>query len=48
MMHWADTEQLDLERAPRGEQRALLQRLHSCLAEALASFILDGVQRNRQ
>jgi acyl-CoA thioesterase I len=48
MMHWADTDQLDLERAPREEQRALLQRLHSCLADALASFILDGARRSRQ
>jgi hypothetical protein len=48
MMHWADTEQLDLERAPRGKQRSLLQRLHSCLADALASFILDGAERSRQ
>jgi acyl-CoA thioesterase-1 len=47
MMHWADSDQLDLERAPRAERIAMLERLQQCLAITLASFILDGADRVR-
>jgi hypothetical protein len=48
MMYWVETDQLDVERAAQRERAAVLERLHSCLADALASFILDGVRASRQ
>jgi hypothetical protein len=45
MRHWAETEALDLERAARTERAATADRLHDCLAKALASLILAAVAR---
>ena len=44
MKHWAETERLDLERAPRASRAAVADQLHDCLARALTEFILDGAQ----
>lgn len=48
MRHWVETEKLDLERAPASQQVAMADRLHDCLAKAMAEFILDGAQRGRR
>lgn len=48
MRHWVETEKLDLERAPPAQRVALADRLHDCLAKAMAEFILDGAQRGRR
>jgi acyl-CoA thioesterase-1 len=48
MKHWAETERLDLERAPRASRAAVADELHDCLARALTEFILDGVQRGQR
>lgn len=48
MKHWAETERLDLERAPRESRNAVADELHDCLARALTVFILEGTQRNRR
>jgi lysophospholipase L1-like esterase len=48
MRHWVEAEKLDLERAPASRQVAVADRLHDCLAQAMAEFILDGAQRGRR
>lgn len=48
MRHWAETDRLDLERAPRAGRVAVADELHDCLARALAEFILDGALRGRR
>jgi lysophospholipase L1-like esterase len=45
MKHWAETERLDLERAPRASRTAVADELHDCLARALTQFILQGTLR---
>ena len=45
MRHWAETERLDLERAPRAQRTAVADTLHDCLAQALTTFILTGARR---
>lgn len=45
MKHWAETERLDLERAPRAARMPMADELHDCLARALAEFLLHGTQR---
>lgn len=45
MKHWAETERLDLERAPRAGRVAMADELHDCLARALTQFILQGTLR---
>lgn len=44
MKYWAETERLDLERAPRDSRAAVADELHDCLARALTEFILAGAQ----
>lgn len=44
MKHWAETERLDLERAPRATRAATADELHDCLARTLTEFILAGVR----
>ena len=48
MRHWAETERLDLERAPRAGRVAAADELHDCVARALTEFVLDGVSRARR
>jgi lysophospholipase L1-like esterase len=43
MQHWAETDTLDLERAPRERRVAVADALHDCLARALVAFIGQGV-----
>lgn len=47
MRHWVDTSTLDLERAPRGERAAALERLNACLGEAVAQVIIRGMSEAR-
>jgi acyl-CoA thioesterase I len=48
MRHWAETDRLDLERAPRAGRVAAADELHDCLARALTEFVLDGALRGRR
>lgn len=47
MRHWVETDRLDLERAPTAQRVAVADRLHDCLAQAMAEFIMSGAQRGR-
>jgi acyl-CoA thioesterase I len=47
MRFWAETDRVDLERAPRGARTAMADRLNLCLAEALAALIRQGVKEAR-
>jgi len=48
MRHWAETDRLDLERAPRAQRVAMADELHDCLARALTEFLLDGTLHARR
>jgi acyl-CoA thioesterase I len=43
MRQWADDGQIDLERTPKAEREVAMARLSTCLGEALARFVLNGV-----
>lgn len=47
MRHWADTDQLDMERAGRDERVAVTDRLNDCLARAMQALLRDGVAEAR-
>ena len=47
MLHWAETERLDLERAPRELRVRIADELQDCLARALVEFVMDGVREAR-
>lgn len=47
MQHWVETGVLDMERTPRAERGAALDRLNDCLARALAAMIIRGVAEAR-
>lgn len=47
MRHWAETEQVDVERAPKPERVAATDRLNDCLAQALAALLRDGAAEAR-
>ncbi len=42
MKHWAETDRLDLERAPRERRVAAADELHDCLGRALTAFVLQA------
>jgi hypothetical protein len=44
MLAWAESERLDLERAPRARRVATADELHDCLARALIEFLLSGTR----
>lgn len=48
MKYWAETDRLDLERAPREQRAAMTDEMNDCLGRALAAFVLEGAQRNRR
>ncbi|MGK7865777.1 SGNH/GDSL hydrolase family protein [Falsiroseomonas sp. E2-1-a20] len=48
MRHWVEADILDLERAPRQQRVEVADRLHDCLAQALAAYILDGADQGRR
>lgn len=47
MQHWVETGAIDLERTPRPERAAAIDRLNDCLARALAALIVQGVAEAR-
>ncbi|TCZ52976.1 SGNH/GDSL hydrolase family protein [Roseicella aquatilis] len=48
MRHWAETEQVDLERTPKAERVAATDRLNECLAQAMAALLRDGAAEARR
>ena len=48
MKNWAETERLDLERAPRELRTHIADELHDCLARALLAFVTNGVNAARR
>lgn len=46
--HWAETGQIDLERAPRADWQRIADQLHACLARALSKAILAGVREAKR
>jgi hypothetical protein len=48
MLGWAESDRLDLERAPRARRTALTDELNDCLARALVEFVLDGMAEVRR
>ncbi|HWL82101.1 MAG TPA: SGNH/GDSL hydrolase family protein [Roseomonas sp.] len=44
MRLWAENERLDIEHAPRSRYRAVTDRLHDCLGQALAQLVLRAVR----
>ena len=47
MRYWAETEQVDVERAPKPERVAATDRLNECLAQAMATLLRDGAAEAR-
>lgn len=47
MRFWAETDRIDLERAPREMRTVVADRLNACLAEAVAGLVLDGIAEAR-
>jgi hypothetical protein len=47
MQHWIETGALDLERTPRREMAAAMDRLNDCLAHAIAALIIQGITEAR-
>ncbi|WP_439579719.1 hypothetical protein, partial [Elioraea sp.] len=47
MRHWAETGQVDVERAPRVAWPRETDRLHACLGRALAETIVAGMRLSR-
>ena len=44
MRHWAETGQIDPERAPRREWQKTADTLHACLARSIATIIIKGMR----
>jgi acyl-CoA thioesterase I len=47
MRYWVETEQVDVERAPKPERVAATDRLNECLAQAMAALLRDGAAEAR-
>lgn len=47
MQHWVETGALDIERTPRREIAAAMDRLNDCLARAIAALIIQGAAEAR-
>ncbi len=47
MQFWAETERVDLERAPRNAKVATADRLNDCLAQAVLAVLEEGVAQAR-
>lgn len=47
MRHWAETGQVDVERAPRAAWSRETDRLHACLGLVLAETIAEGLRLSR-
>jgi acyl-CoA thioesterase I len=44
MQTWADDGSIDLERTPKADRDKALDRLNTCLGQALAKFVLSGAE----
>lgn len=42
MRFWADTDRIDLERAPRARRTAMVDQLGECLGQTVSAFLLRG------
>ena len=42
MRFWADTDRIDLERAPRPRRAAMVDQLGECLGQTVSAFVLRG------
>ena len=47
MRFWAETDRVDLERAPREMRVVVADRLNACLAGAVTALLLDGIAEAR-
>lgn len=47
MQHWVETGALDLERVPRADRVAALDRLNDCMAAAVARLVIQGLREAR-
>jgi hypothetical protein len=47
MRYWAETDLIDLERAPRRTRTAMTDLLNDCLAQAMQALLRDGVAEAR-
>ncbi len=47
MRFWAETDRVDLERAPRELRVVVADRLNACLAGAVTALLLDGIAEAR-
>ncbi|MCC7427876.1 MAG: SGNH/GDSL hydrolase family protein [Alphaproteobacteria bacterium] len=45
MRHWAESEQIDLERARRSERERIVDQVHGCMARLLADMIQRGLRQ---
>ncbi len=48
MRAWANDGRLDLERTPKADRDKALEELNMCLGQALARFVLSGVDALRK
>ena len=48
MRAWAEAGIVDVERAPRANRTAEIDKLNDCLARALGAYIRDGVEEARR
>jgi acyl-CoA thioesterase-1 len=48
MRHWAETGQIDLERAPRRDWQRTADQLHACLGKVLAQLIVQGMREAKR
>lgn len=47
MRHWTETDQVDVERAPKAERVAATDRLNDCLAQAMVTLLRGGAAEAR-
>jgi hypothetical protein len=47
MRYWVETEQVDVERAPKADRVAATDRLNDCLAQSIAALLRDGAAEAR-
>lgn len=48
MRHWAESGQIDAERAPRRDWQRLADQLHACLGRVLAQTVIKGIREARR
>ncbi|MBY0336453.1 MAG: SGNH/GDSL hydrolase family protein [Acetobacteraceae bacterium] len=48
MQHWTETGAVDVERTPRAERQAAVDRLNDCIGQGLAQLIAQGMAEARR